>query len=106
MEAAEKEADNIMAIAYPSGPEPPLAEINTVTTQTAQFVPHTAPSASSATTVTDHLDCGSQPRLTSPAFMMNTIPDNQPGPTMNPPTHGQHGSGWKHKLLHNTNTGD
>ena len=83
-EAAEREADNIMAIAYPSGPEPPLAEIDTVTTQTAQSVPSTAPSASTVTMVTDRLDCGRQLRPTSPAFMMNAIPDNRPGPTMNP----------------------
>ena len=82
-EAAQREADNIMAIAFPSGPEPPLAEIDTVTTQTAQSVPPTAPSASTATTATDHLDYGRQPRLTSPAFIMNTIPDNRPGPTTN-----------------------
>ena len=73
-EAAEREADNILAIAYPSGPEPLLAEINTVTTQTAQSVPPTAPSASTVTMVTDCLDCGRQPRPTSPAFMMNAIP--------------------------------
>ena len=42
-EAAQREADKIMAIAFPSGPEPPLAEIDTVTTQTAQDVPPTAP---------------------------------------------------------------
>ena len=34
VEAAQREADNIMTIAFPSGPEPPLAEINTVTTLT------------------------------------------------------------------------
>ena len=83
-EAAEREADNIMAIAYPSGPEPPLAEIDTVTTQTAQSVPSTAPSASTATMATDHLDHGRQQRLTSPAFIMNAISDNRPGPTTNP----------------------
>ena len=81
-EAAQREADNIMAIAFLSGPEPPLAEINT--TQTAQSVPPTAPLASTVTTVTDRLDRGRQPRLTSPAFMMNAIPDNRPGPTTNP----------------------
>ena len=43
VEAAEREADKIMAIAYPSGPEPPLAEIDTTTTQSAQSVPPTAP---------------------------------------------------------------
>ena len=83
-EAAQREADNIMAIAFPSGPEPPLATIDTVTTQTAQSVPPTAPSASTATTAIDHLDRKRQPRPTSPAFMMNAIPDNQPGPTTNP----------------------
>ena len=83
VEAAQREAD-IMAIAFPSGPEPPLAAIDTITTQTAQSVPPTAPSASTATTATDHLDHRRQPRPTSPAFMMNAIPDNQPGPTTNP----------------------
>ena len=83
-EAAQREADNIMAITLPSGPEPPLAAIDNITTQTAQSVPPTAPSTSTATTVTDCLDHGRQPRPTSPAFIMNTIPDNWPGPTMNP----------------------
>ena len=83
-EAAQREADNIMIIAFPSGPEPPLAEIDTVTTQTVQSVPPTAPSASTATTVTDHLDRRRQPRPMSPAFMMNAIPDNWPGTTTNP----------------------
>ena len=41
-DAAEREADNIMAIAYPSGQEPMLAKIDTTTTQTAQSVPLTA----------------------------------------------------------------
>ena len=76
-EAAQREADNIMAIAFPSRPEPPLAEIDTVTTQAAQSAPHTAPLASTA-------NCGRQPRPTSPAFMMNVTPENRPGPTTNP----------------------
>ena len=75
-EAAEREADNIMAIAFPSGPDPPLAETDTITTQTAQSVPPTAPSASTASTVTDRPDRGRQLRPTSPAFMMNATPDN------------------------------
>ena len=83
VEAAQREADNILAIAFPSGPEPPLAEIDTVTTQTAQAVPPTAPLASTVTMVTDHLDRRRQLRSTSPAFIMNAIPDNRPGPTMN-----------------------
>ena len=60
-EAAQRKADNIMAIAFSSGHEPPLATIDT-----------------------DHLDHGRQPRPTSPAFMRNAIPDNWPGPTMSP----------------------
>ena len=83
-EAAQREADNIMAIASPSRPEPPLAKIDTVTPQIAQSVPPTAPSASTVTTATNCLDHGRQPRSTSPAFVMNTIPDNQPGPKTNP----------------------
>ena len=83
-EAAQREADNIMAIAFPSGPEPPLATIHTVITQTAQSVPPTAPSATTVTMATDCLDHGKQLRPTSPAFMMNGIPDNRPGPTANP----------------------
>ena len=81
VEAAQREADNIMAIAFPSGPKPPLAEIDTITTQTTQDVPSTAPTVN---TVTDYLNCRRQPRPTSPAFIMNTFPDNRPGPTMNP----------------------
>ena len=84
VEAAQREADNIMTIAFPSGPEPPLAEIDTVTTQTVQSVPSTAPLASTVTMATDRLDCRRQPRPTSPAFMMNAIPDNRPGTTTNP----------------------
>ena len=84
MEAAQREADNIMVIAFPSGPDPPLAEIDTVTTRTVQSVPPTAPSASTTTMATDSLGRGRQPRPTSPAFMVNYIPDNWPGPTTNP----------------------
>ena len=83
-EAAQREADNIMTIAFPSGPEPLLAKIDTVTTQTVQSAPPTAPSASTVTTATDRLDRGRQQRPTSPAFMMNAIPDNWPGTTTNP----------------------
>ena len=57
-EAAEREADNIMAIAYPSGPEPPLAEIYTTITQSAQSTPPTAPLTTTVTSATNHLDCG------------------------------------------------
>ena len=83
-EAAQREGDNILTIAFPSGPEPLLAEIDTVTTQTVQSVPPTAPLASTVTMVTDRLDRRRQQRPTSPAFMMNTISDNWPGTTTNP----------------------
>ena len=73
-----------MAIAFPSGAKPLLATNNTVTTQTAHSVPPTAPRATTAATVADCLDRGKQPRPASPSFMMNAIPDNQPGPTVNP----------------------
>ena len=80
-EAAQREADNIMAIAFPSGPEPLVATVNTATAQSA---PPTAPSTSTATTATDHLDRGRQMRPISTAFVMNTIPDNWPAPMTNP----------------------
>ena len=84
MQKQHSEADNIMAIAVPSGAKPLLATIHTATTQTAQSVPPTAPLATTVTTVTDCLDHRKQPRPTSPAFTMNTIPDNRSGPTVNP----------------------
>ena len=75
-EAAQREAENIMAIAFPSGAEPLLATNDTVTTQTAHSVPPTAPTATTAATVADCLDRGKQPRPASPSFTMNAIPDN------------------------------
>ena len=42
-EAAQREADNIMVIAFPSGAKPPLATNDTTTTQTAQLVPNHSP---------------------------------------------------------------
>ena len=84
MEAAQRKADNIMAIAFPSGGEPPLATNDTTTTQTAHSVPPTAPTATTVATVANHLDRRKQPRPTSPSFMMNAILDNRPGTTANP----------------------
>ena len=55
-EAAQREADNIMAIAFPSGLEPLVATIDTTTTHTAQSAPPTVPSTSTVTTATDRLD--------------------------------------------------
>ena len=83
-EAAQREADNIMAIAFPSASEPPQATNNTATTQTAHTVPPTAPMATTAATVANCLDCQRQPRPALPSFMMNAIPDNCPGATANP----------------------
>ena len=84
MEAAQREADNIMAIAFPSGAEPPLATNDTATTQAAHSVPPTAPTATTAATAVDCLDHRKQLRPASPSFTMNAIPDNWPGPTANP----------------------
>ena len=80
-EAAHREADNIMTKAFPSGAELPSDTTDTTSTQTTHSVPPTAPMA---TTLTDHLDRGKQPRSASPSFMMNAIPDNRSGPTANP----------------------
>ena len=75
-EAVQREADNIMAIAFPSGTKPPLATNDTTTTQTAHSVSPTAPTATTVTTATNRLDHRKQPRPASPSFTMNAIPDN------------------------------
>ena len=82
--AALQEAEEIMAIAYPSGTQPPAAITGTVTTQAAQSVPPTATRAMTAVTATDCLDRRKPQRPASPSFMMNAIPDNRPGVTANP----------------------
>ena len=79
-EAAQREADNIMAIAFPSGTEPPFATDDTTATQTA----HLVTTSMTATTAADHGECRRQARPTSPAFTMNTIPDKQSGPAVTP----------------------
>ena len=58
VEAAQREADNIMEIAFPSGAEPLLATNDTATTQTAQSIPPTAPTAITVTTAAYRLDHG------------------------------------------------
>ena len=83
-EVAQREADNIMPIAFPSGAEPPLATNNTATTQTTHSTPPTATTATTAATATNCLDRRKQPRPASPSFMMNAILNNRPGPTANP----------------------
>ena len=73
-----------MAIAYPSGTQPPVVITDTTTTKTAQSVPPTATMAMTAVTATDCLDHRKPQRPESPSFMMNAIPDNHPGVTANP----------------------
>ena len=82
--AALQEAKEIMAIAYPSGTQPPVVITDTLTTQAAQSVPPTATMATTAVTATDRLDHRKPQRPASPSFSMNTIPDNCPGVTANP----------------------
>ena len=67
LEVAQREADNIMAIAFPSGAEPPLATNDTATRQTAHSVPPTAPTATTVATAADRLDHRKQPRPASPS---------------------------------------
>ena len=86
-EAAQREAENIMAIAYPSGAEPPLATNDTVTTQTAHSFPPTAPMA---TTAADCLDCAKQPRPASPSFNDECNPRQLTRTNSEPPAHSQH----------------
>ena len=84
MEAAQREADNIMAIAFPSEAELPVDTTDTTTTQTAHSIPPLAPTATIAATVANRLDHEKQQRPASPSFMMSAIRDNRPGPTANP----------------------
>ena len=88
-EAAQREEDNIMAIAFPSGPEPPLASIDTVTTHTVQSAPPTAPLASTAIMATDY-------NFTS--IYDEHYPRQLARTNNEPPTCSKHRTGWKHKL--------
>ena len=65
-EAAQREADNIIAIPFPSGSKPPLATNNTATTQTAHTVPPTALMAMTVAVAANHLDRRKQPRPALP----------------------------------------
>ena len=71
--AALQEAEEIMAIAYPSGTQLPVAATDT-----------TATSAPTAVTATDHLDRGRSNRPASPSFTINTAMENRLGATTNP----------------------
>ena len=83
-EVVQREADNIMAIAFPSGAKPPLATNDTTTAETTHSILPTVPMATTLTTVAGHMDHGKQPRPTSPAFTMNAISDNRSGTGTNP----------------------
>ena len=79
--AAQKEVDNIIAIAYLTRSQPLVVTADPTVTHTA----HTAPPPITLVTIAvDHLDCG---KLQCPAFLsftMNTIEKSHPGITANP----------------------
>ena len=79
--AAMQEAEEIMAITYPSGTEPPVAVTDNTTTQTTQAV---APTTTAVTTAADHLDHGRTHTPASPTFTMNVAMENCLGVTANP----------------------
>ena len=78
--ASLHEAEKIMAIAYPSGTQPPIAATDTVTTQATQSMPLT----NTTTTAADCLDCRRTNRPVSPSFTMNAATENCTGATTNP----------------------
>ena len=82
--ATLQEAEEIMAIAYPSGTQPPVAVTDTTTTQTTQSMPSTATLTTTATTAADRLDHGRTNRPASPSFTMTVAMENHPGVTANP----------------------
>ena len=59
--AALQEAEEIMAITYPSGTQPPIAVTDTATTQATQSMPSTTTTTTTAATATDCLDHESTP---------------------------------------------
>ena len=86
--ATLQEAEEIMAIAYPSGTQPPVAVTDTTTTQTTQSMPSTATLTTTATTAADHLDHGRTNRPASPSFTMTVATENHPGVTAKPTADG------------------
>ena len=79
--ATLQEAEEIMAIAYPSGTQLPVAVADTTTTQTTQTITPIATSTTTAITAADRLDHGRTNRVASPSFMMNVATENHPGVT-------------------------
>ena len=82
--AAQQEAEEIMTIAYPLDPQPPIATTNATTTHTMQTTPPTVALATTTTTTADRLDGGRTNRPASPSFTMNAAMENHPGATTNP----------------------
>ena len=82
--AALQEAEEIMAIAYPSGTQPPIAATDTTTTQATQSMPLTNTTTTTVATVADRLDRGRANRPASPSFTMNIATENRMGVTANP----------------------
>ena len=90
VEAAQREADNIMAIAFPSGAEPLLATNDTITTQTAHSVPPTAPTATTAATAADHLDQRKAAETSITIIHDECNPGQLARNNSEPPAHSQH----------------
>ena len=82
--AALQEAEEIMAIAYPSGTQPPTATTDTATTQATQLMPSTTPTTTTVATAADCLDHRRTNRPASPSFTMNVATENHMGTTANP----------------------
>ena len=74
--AALQETEEIMAIAYPSGTQPPVSVADTATTQTTQSIPLTPTAATTAATAADHLNHGKTNRPTSPLFTINVATED------------------------------
>ena len=59
-EAAQKEVDDITAVAFPMGTQPPVATTSAAVTQMAHTAPPTTITATAVTIAADHLDHGKQ----------------------------------------------
>ena len=82
--AAQQEAEEIMAIAFPSGTQPLVVIADSTTTQTVQSVSPTAKQITTVIIAANCLNLGKPQRPASPSFTMNTITENHPGATVNP----------------------
>ena len=82
--AALHEAEEIMAIAYSSGTQPPIAATDTTTTQATQSMPSMTTTTTTVATAADCLDHGRTNRPASPSFTMNVAMEKCMGATANP----------------------